>query len=170
MLAHLVQCLRYLWAAILSEATPNRIGAAVALGALIGLLPKGNLIAIALVVVLFAIRVNLAAGVMSIAIVSWLAWLIDPVTHRIGEVILNVKLWGPICARLYSLPLVPWTAFNNTVVVGALVVGLIQWLPTYLATRALVRTYLPDLSRRLQDISVDHMSRMDVESAAWRIG
>ena len=55
-----------------------------ALGMLIGLVPKGNLIALALGVVLFGSRANLGAGALAALTFTWLGLLLDPISHLIG--------------------------------------------------------------------------------------
>lgn len=57
-----IKPLRYLAGALRDLNSPRRIALGVALGMLVGLLPKDNLTAAALGVVLLTFRVNLAAG------------------------------------------------------------------------------------------------------------
>ena len=41
----------------------------------------------------------------------------------------------PLWTRLYNMPILPWTGFNNTVLTGGLVTGLALLFPVYLAGR-----------------------------------
>ncbi|MHC4403028.1 MAG: TIGR03546 family protein [Planctomycetota bacterium] len=114
-----------------AQATPRRLSLGFALGMVIGLVPKGNLIAVSLVVILLATRVNLVAGAIGVVLFSWVAALLDPLSHRIGHALLGAGFLQPTWATLYDLPLVPWTAFNNTVVLGSLLLGLWLFYPVY---------------------------------------
>ena len=50
-------------------------------------------------------------------------------------------------ARAYNLPLLPLSRFNNTVVMGGLIAGIVLWVPVFLVFRQLVIAY----RRRLRD-------------------
>jgi uncharacterized protein (TIGR03546 family) len=123
--------LKFLWHALVAENTPRQLAWGVAIGVLIGFVPKGNLIAVALVTALFALRVNLLAGLITAFVCTWLGMLMDPFFDHIGYVILTMKPLQSPLANLYRWPYVPCTAFNNTVVMGALAVGVVQLIPTY---------------------------------------
>ena len=108
-----------------------QIALAIALGIAIGILPKGNLIAVLFVVLLFTLRTNLAAGLLSAAICSWIGVGLDPISHRVGEAVLTFGPLQGLFAGLYRLPYAPWLSFNNTVVMGGLLIGLLQMPLTY---------------------------------------
>ncbi len=129
--------------ALVVDATPKQMALGCALGIAIGLVPKGNLIAIALMVVLGALRVNLAVGVLTAFCVSWMGIFIDPFSHQIGLEVLNHDSLKNFWTELYNLPFVPWTRFNNTVVMGSTVLGLALVLPVYWATQPLFAKYTP---------------------------
>jgi uncharacterized protein (TIGR03546 family) len=48
---------------------------------------------------------------------------------------------APLWTALYNAPLVPFTRFNNTVVLGSLVIALALFLPVLFGTRGLVVFY-----------------------------
>ena len=123
--------LKFLWHALVTESTPRQLAWGVALGVLIGFVPKGNLIAVALAAVLFSLRVNLLAAMIAAFVCTWLGMLMDPFFDRIGYVILTLKPLEPTLANIYRWPYMPWTEFNNTVVMGAFAVGVTQLYPTY---------------------------------------
>ncbi len=50
----------------------------------------------------------------------------------------------------YEMPLAPWTDFNNTIVMGSLILGLTLFYPVYRLTRPLFEKYTPVLSEKLQ--------------------
>jgi uncharacterized protein (TIGR03546 family) len=102
-----------------------------ALGMMVGLLPKGTLLAIGLAVVLCAIRVNRAAALLAIGVFSMIGAGLDSSAHNLGSLVL---LWEPARETfkwLYDMPLGPWLGFNNTVVMGQLIFGLYLFYPAY---------------------------------------
>jgi uncharacterized protein (TIGR03546 family) len=113
-------------------------------------MPKGNLTALALTVVLFGSRVNLGTGVLAAFCFSWVGTVLDPVSHVIGRAILT---FGPLqspLASIFDLPLVPWTALNNTVVLGSLVLGGGQFYFSYRLSRPLFEKYQPKVLEQLR--------------------
>jgi uncharacterized protein (TIGR03546 family) len=138
--------LRFLAQALLLDATPRQLAAGFALGMMIGLIPKGNLIAISLMALFCALRINLAAGTASIAIFAWVGMFLDPISHRVGHTLLSHAALEPYWASLYAVKLMPWTAFNNTVVLGSAVIGLALLVPVYALSRPLFARITPGLA------------------------
>jgi uncharacterized protein (TIGR03546 family) len=117
---------------LLTDASdPRQIAWGFALGMLIGLVPKGNLTAGVLTLVLLATRANLAAAGLATLLFSWLGMLADPLTHRLGLALLSSAGLRPVCDWLYRQPIVPWFHLHNTVVLGNLLCGLALLLPVY---------------------------------------
>jgi uncharacterized protein (TIGR03546 family) len=116
--------LLYFRRAVTAQDTPGQIAAGFAMGMLLGLVPKGNLLAISISLIIFASRANLGVAMVSALAFSILGPFCDPVTHRVGLALLTWNALEPTWVNLYNLPLVPWTAFNNTVVLGSLALGL----------------------------------------------
>lgn len=138
----------------LTARSPNQIALGFALGMMVGLVPKGNLIALALVTFLLAARVDLGAGTVAAFAFTWIGYLLDPVSHRIGLGLLGLQTLRPFWGRLYDLPLAPWTAFNNTVVLGSLVLGLALFYPTYRTARLFAQWAMPRLVEWLRRYSL----------------
>jgi len=121
-------------------ASPGHIAWGIALGMLVGLIPKGNLTAWLLAVLVLATRANLGAAALSALVFSWLGMLVDPLTHRLGLALLTSVTLRPFWDWLYGLPLMPSMRLHNTVVLGNLLLGLALLLPTYaIALRAVER-------------------------------
>lgn len=130
--------LHYLWKALKGESSPNQIAWAMALGMLVGLIPKGNLTAWAFGFVLFGLRVNLGAGLLTAIIFTSLNSLFDPLSHGIGLRLLSLQKMQQLLVRLHDAPLVPWLALNNTVVLGSTVLGLALCYPVKRMTQRCV--------------------------------
>ena len=131
MLLWLFRPLKFLAGAMRDLSSPRRIAVALALGMLVGLVPKDNLTAVALGMLLFSLRVNLAAGSLSALLFIWIGKLSEPILDRVGYALLVSPSLEPIWSRLYQLPMVPWTGLNNAIVLGSLVIGLALFYPAY---------------------------------------
>ncbi|MCP4194373.1 MAG: TIGR03546 family protein [Planctomycetaceae bacterium] len=113
------------------ENSPRQLALAIALGLIIGLLPKGNLIAVSLTILMFTLRVNLGAGLTTTFLVSLFASGLDPLTHAIGLRVLGHPSSYAHLSAWHQLPVVPWTSLNNTVVIGGLLLGIALFYPVY---------------------------------------
>ena len=118
---------------MMSERSPQAIGLAVGLGTCLGLIPKSNLIAVAMLAALFLCRTNLLVGLLTASIISWFSPLLDPVTHVTGHWLLTQPQMQPFFQRVFSLPGVAWTSLNNSVVLGSLLLAMSTFLPIRLA-------------------------------------
>lgn len=142
--------LRFLARALAEDNTPTQMALGFSLGLMIGLVPKGNLIAVGLMVILGALRINLGIGMLTAFLVSWIGPLADSFTHAIGQRLLGSEVLAPLWTELYSMPVVPWTKFNNTVVLGSFALGATLVVPAFLISRPFFAKYVPDWSERLQ--------------------
>ena len=97
-----------------------------------------GLIAVALSVLLFSLRVNLGTGLTTIFVVSCFAPRLDPLTHGIGYRLMNVPAIYDRLAAWYQLPVVPWTSLNNSVVLGSLVLGAALFYPVFHLSESLL--------------------------------
>ena len=146
MLSLLIRPIRNAVSVLVANDSPGQIAAAIALGTVAGFVPKGNLIAVALITLLMALRVNRTAGLMSVALFSWVGSLADGFTHQVGARVLAIESMQPHYAWAYELPLGPWIGFNNTVVLGSLLVGLYLVYPVYVLSRLTLDKIQPPIA------------------------
>lgn len=57
---------------------------------------------------------------------------LDPTFHKIGEIVLTYEPLVPVYSKLLEIPFVGFTRFNNTIVCGSLVAGIIAYIPLYI--------------------------------------
>ncbi len=76
--------------------------------------------------------------------------IVDPALDALGYAVLSAPgsraRHSPRCR---TLPVVPWTRFNDTVVMGGLVAGLALWVPVFLSFIVLVKAYRAKLRERI---------------------
>jgi uncharacterized protein (TIGR03546 family) len=123
--------LRQIVQALLVHDAANQLALALALGMVLGFVPKGNQIAVSLFVLLFSLRVNKGVSLLAAFAFSWIGPALDPFADKVGAHILSAGTLQPTYAALFQLPLGPWFDFNNTVVVGSLAIGLWAFYPVY---------------------------------------
>jgi len=135
------------------EDDPSHIAAGFALGASLGLLPKGNLFAASFFLLFFFFRVEKGMALLSALLFTPLGYLVEPAAHRIGYELLAWAPLKPLWTLLYNLPIVPWTRFNNTVVLGELILGLLLYYPLYRATLHWVARHRADWKARVDRLA-----------------
>jgi len=116
------------------HSSTRQIALAVASGAILGLVPKLGVVALLLLALLLRLQINRAAALGSVLVFSVLRLACEPFLHRAGFLVLTWKPIVPVWTWVYNLPLMPWTGFNNTQVMGGLVAGLYLSCPIYLLT------------------------------------
>ncbi|MDV6031080.1 MAG: TIGR03546 family protein [Phycisphaera sp. RhM] len=132
--------------AIAGRRFPHQLAGGVALGVLLGIIPHGNLMALIVLATLLCFKVNHALmGVVAIA-VSFVATRLDPYSHQVGEYLLTHPSGSQWAAQAWSLPVVPWTDLNNTVVLGSFVIGSLSVLPLFAICLPLFRLAAPKTS------------------------
>ena len=125
----------------------KQLALGLAFGILIGLIPKGNLTAASLSILMLTLRVNLGSAMLSIFCVSMLSSFVDPLTHGIGMRFLGNEYCYEQISNLYNYPLVPWSSLNNTVVLGGLCLGLGLFYPSYHLSEAVFTKYYQPVKR-----------------------
>ena len=119
----------------------SQIAAGFSWGLLLGLIPAGNIFWIILFAASFFFKHHHASKILVLAIMKLLAGAVAPLMDMAGWEILHIEALQPLFTSLYNMPFVPWTRFNNTLVAGGLVSGLILWLPVFFLVSLLVPVY-----------------------------
>lgn len=138
------------FAALNSNAKKEQIAAGLACGLLLGLIPAGNLLWVALFALTFFFKLHYGMQMLSLALFKLVAVLAAPLLDALGWAILNLNALRPAFIALAELPIAPLTRFNNTLVMGGLVAGLILWVPAFFGFRALVSLYRAKLLPKLE--------------------
>lgn len=141
---------RFLAQALTEQASAKELALGFAIGAMVGLVPKGNLLAMGLMVILSLLRLNLGVGMASLFLFSWVGMLFDPLTHRIGQIFLTAKPLAPLWGWMANQPIIPWTSFNNTVVLGSFIMGVVLIYPLYRMSIPLFEKYGQPLAKQIQ--------------------
>lgn len=141
--------LRSLLVALQGGDDPKHIAAGFALGAAWGLVPKGNLFGILFLLFCFLVRVDKSMAVVSALLFTAVGYAVDPLAHSIGRALLTSAALKPLWTALYDLPIVPLTRFNNSVVLGSLVIGLALFWPLYASFIKVVEAYRAKYKERV---------------------
>lgn len=124
-----------------SEISPRQIAAGFAWGVLIGLLPVNGLLPYCLLILALIVNVNLASLFLAAAVFKIFSYAIDPVANFLGYGLLTISSLRGFWTALINTPVLPYTRFNNTLVMGSFLVGLILLVPVYFIIKSFVLNY-----------------------------
>lgn len=133
-----------------SEVGTNQIAAGLAAGFVLGFSPVLSLQGILLIFCLLIFRIQIGAATLSACAFSFIAWLLDPMMMRIGSWILELESLRPLYVQLYNMPLVPFTRFNNNLVMGAGVFSIVLSPLVFLGGRWFVIKYREQVLARFE--------------------
>jgi uncharacterized protein (TIGR03546 family) len=133
-----------------AEATPRQIAGGVTLGMIIGLTPTFSLHNVVVVFLILVIKVNLTAAILSMFAFDLVGFALDPLSDWLGYAILTSTTLRPVWIEAYNASIIPFTRFNNTVLMGSFVISLILLYPVFLSTQYGVVRYRTDLAAKFQ--------------------
>ncbi|MDT8318786.1 MAG: TIGR03546 family protein [bacterium] len=137
-----------------SDASPAQVAGGVALGLIIGLTPLLNIHNLLVLFIILLIRINLGSAMLSFMLFSLIAYLLDPLYHQLGLMILKSPELQTLWTDLYNAPGMRLTRFNNSIVMGSLALSLILIIPVWLAAFAFVRSYRGSLKEKIDNLRI----------------
>ena len=143
-----------------SETDPRQISLGFALGIIPGFTPLTSPHNLLVLLALLFFRVNIGAAMLSWGVFKVLAYALDPLFHQIGLFFLTrAGFLKGLWTALYNAPLVPYTRFNNTVVMGSLIFSLLAFFPVYWGGKFIVLKYRETLRERFNRLKIVQVFR-----------
>ncbi len=127
-----------------------QIAGAVAFGLLMAMVPAKNLLWVLLFILLFVIKVNKAVAMLFMLIFRLFAPLFDPLTEKLGFLILSMPSLEKFFTFLYNTPIIPFFAFNNSLVMGGFISGLVLFAPIVILFTILVKIFRKKVSPKIK--------------------
>jgi len=140
-----------------SDQNPGHLALAVCFGLAVGLMPGFSLFLLLLIVLLCVFKANLTLFFLVWGVFEGVAYVFDPALHSLGYSLLTSEglqaTWGEmIQSSFWKL-----TAFNNSLVMGALVTILALWVPVYLVVYVLVKSYRTNIQAFVEKFKLTQM-------------
>jgi uncharacterized protein (TIGR03546 family) len=134
-----------------SDGSPAQIALGIALGAALGLTPLVNAHNLIVLLLLMALNVSFGAGLLGWALFVPIGFALDPVFDRVGRtLLLDTPSLTPLWTSWFNTPGIPYTNFNNSVVLGSLVSWLVLFLPVFALSYWLVGLYRRTLGEKVK--------------------
>jgi uncharacterized protein (TIGR03546 family) len=142
-----------------------QVAAGVAWGLLLALVPLGNFFWIVLLIAALFFRHRRILMLLVMAAGKLLMPLFVMPLDAVGWAVLHIDALQPLFTGLYNTPFVPFTRFNNTLVAGGLVCGLILWLPSYLIVFGLLTLVRKVLAPELRKLAAARAEKKAAKKA-----
>lgn len=108
---------------LLNSDTGNiSLAAGMTCGFILGMTPSLSLHSLLIFLILFFFRIQIGAALVTAFFFKFIAFLLDPAFHAVGEKVLAIESLQGFFTTLYNMPLIPFTRFNNTIVMGSFVI------------------------------------------------
>jgi uncharacterized protein (TIGR03546 family) len=91
-------------------------------GFILGMTPVLSLHSLLVFLIIFFFRIQIGAALLTAFFFKFAAFLLDPVFHSVGSTFLEMGPLQGLFTTLYNMPIIPFTRFNNTIVMGSAVV------------------------------------------------
>lgn len=121
---------------------PTQLASGVAFGLLVGLTPFLSLHNLVIFLVVCLFRVNFSMFFLTLGIAKLFAWIFDSGFDALGYwLLVDLKGLRDFWVSITTGAIWPFFRFNNTVVMGSLVVGIVLWLPVFIGFTLAVKKY-----------------------------
>ncbi|MCL2761878.1 MAG: TIGR03546 family protein [Treponema sp.] len=132
----------------------TQIAAGIAWGLLLGLIPVGNFFWIVLLLVSFFFNHHHGLMIGFMLLFKLLSPLFAPALDLLGWEILHIEALQPLFTSMYNMPFVPFTKFNNTLVTGGLIAGIVLFVPTYFVLLPIINVYRNTLAPKIRNLKI----------------
>ncbi len=108
---------------LLNSDTGNiSLAAGMTCGFILGMTPVLSLHSLLIFLILFFFRIQIGAALIMAFFFKFTAFLLDPIFHSVGKQVLEMESLKGLFTTLYNIPLIPYTRFNNSIVMGSAVI------------------------------------------------
>lgn len=136
---------------IQSDDSPKKLAWGVAYGSLLGLVPGFTIYHFILFIGVYLFSINVGMTLLSYVLFKFITVFISRYAHLIGSnLLIENEALQPFWTIMYNLPVIPWTRFYNTVVLGGIVLSVCFFLPNYYISLKLIILYRKHLRDRLR--------------------
>ena len=133
-----------------SDTGENQIAAGIACGLILGFAPMFSLQTVIVIMMLFFFRIQAGAAFASAFFFGLVAYVLDPAFDSVGKIVLEMGAMKGLFTVMYNMPIVPFTKFYNSIVMGSLVISFALFPIMFLLTKKMVVKYRVTVVARLE--------------------
>lgn len=137
-----------------SNQAPGQVAGGIAFAFMLALIPANNLLWIVLFIFTFFLKIHNGIESLFLILFKLIAFLFDPLLDTIGYSVLTIPSFYNFFTTLANVPLMPFSRFNNTIVMGGLVLGIMLWIPIYVLSLGLIKLYRNKLKTAIENSKI----------------
>ncbi|HPI40526.1 MAG TPA: TIGR03546 family protein [Pseudobdellovibrionaceae bacterium] len=134
-----------------SETGTYQIASGLSLGMMIGFAPFFSIQTLLFFFLVFIFRIQVGAAFFSAFFFKIFAYILDPLFNQMGQKTLELEILKPLFTTLANLPLIPFTRFNNSIVMGSMMTSLVLFIPSFFIFKFLILKYRVLVFERFQN-------------------
>ena len=124
-----------------SENGDRSIAIGISLGFIMGLTPILSLQGLLLFSILVLFRIQVSAALLSWLVFGFIPAFIPHPLNYVGSLVLESNALRPLWAIFYKAPILPLSQFNNTIVMGGFIIGILGAPLIYKGVLFLIKKY-----------------------------
>lgn len=133
-----------------SETSTHQLSSGFVLGLFVGFTPMFTLFQALYLTLMLFLRINIGAVFLSAALFELMSFFLDPVFDSVGLHLLRSEWLQPLWTSLYAFPVIAYTFFYNTVVMGSVALAGLLGLPLFFASNWLICRYRVTVVSRIK--------------------
>ncbi|MGZ3771177.1 MAG: TIGR03546 family protein [Bdellovibrio sp.] len=134
-----------------SDTGTNQLATGLSLGLILGFAPFLSIQTFLVLFIAFVFRVQLGAAFLSAFFFKFIAFIFDQPAHYLGKAVLETDSLRPLFVSMYNMPLVPMTRFNNSIVMGSMIVSILLLPFAFFGFRIAVVKYRASVVAKFKD-------------------
>lgn len=134
-----------------SDTGTNQLAAGFAMGFILGMTPAFSLQTLLVIILIFFLRIQIGAALVSAFFFAFAAFLLDPVFHSVGAAVLEAPSLKGLFTTLYNMPIVPFTRFNNSIVMGSGLTAILLAPFVFVFSRILILKYREKIVEKFKE-------------------
>lgn len=123
-------------------------------GFILGMTPVLSLHSLLIFLILFFFRIQIGAALVMAFFFKFVAFLLDPLFHAVGSQVLEMESLQGFFTTLYNMPIIPYTRFNNSIVMGSAVVTFLLSPLVYIGSSYFILKYREIVVARFKDTKI----------------
>jgi uncharacterized protein (TIGR03546 family) len=123
-------------------------------GFILGMTPTLSLHSLLIFLILFFFRIQIGAALITAFFFKFVAYILDPAFHAVGSQVLEIESLKAFYTTLYNLPIIPFTRFNNSIVMGSAVITIALSPLVFLVSQFLIVKYRVTVLARFKQTKI----------------
>lgn len=137
-----------------SETGHNQIATGIAFGLILGFSPALSIQSFLVFIIIFIFRIQIGAALISAFFFKFAGYIVDPWADHLGRWVLENPDLRPLFVEMYNLPLIPFTQFNNSIVMGSGVLAIVLSPLVFILSRVLILKYRKQIVEKFKSSKV----------------